>query len=108
MRLASRTGRSYRLVTLFSLIWFLLSLDTPLAKKTKSVHCLYRIYTPTRFILHHISPNSIQITLAFPEQRTENSPSRIKTHYTILVTTSSDEKSDAGDDAWLLGRRADS
>jgi hypothetical protein len=45
MRLVSRTGRSYRLVTVFSLIWFLLSLVTPLTKKTKSVLCLYRIYT---------------------------------------------------------------
>jgi hypothetical protein len=32
-------------------------------------------YTPTRFLLHSISPNSIQITLAFPQQRAGNSPS---------------------------------
>jgi hypothetical protein len=32
-------------------------------------------YTPTRFLLHPISPNSIQITLAFPQQRAGNSPS---------------------------------
>jgi hypothetical protein len=68
MRLASRTSQSYRLVTVFSLIWFLLSLVTPLAKKLNmfSAYIAYILmyYTPTRFLLHPISPNSIQITLA--------------------------------------------
>jgi hypothetical protein len=81
MRLVSRTGRSYRLVTMFSLILFLLSLVTPLEKKLNmfSAYIAYILmyYTPTRFLLHPISPNSIQITLAFPQQRAGNSPSSL-------------------------------
>jgi hypothetical protein len=79
MRLASRTGRSYKLVTVFSLICFLLSLVTPLTKKLNLFYAyiayILMYYTPTRFLLHSISPNSIQITLAFPQQRAGNSPS---------------------------------
>jgi hypothetical protein len=80
MRLASHTSRSYRLVTVFSLICFLLSSVTPLAKKKLNLFSAYiayilMYYKPTRFLLHPISPNSIQITLTFPQQRAGNSPS---------------------------------
>jgi hypothetical protein len=81
VRLASRTGRSYRLVTVFCLIWFLLSLVTPLAKKLNlfSAYITYILmyYTQMRFVLHPISPNSIQITLAFQHQCVGNSPSMV-------------------------------
>jgi hypothetical protein len=42
-------------------------------------------YIPTRFLLHPISPNSIQITLAFPQQRTGNSPSIYRGGGLIIV-----------------------
>jgi hypothetical protein len=50
MRLVSRTGRSYRLVTVFSLIWFLLSLVTSLTKKLNlfSAYIVYILMYYTR------------------------------------------------------------